>query len=438
VIEGVADGAALTDAALAQAADALEVGAVVDSGCQERLEQPGELGLLRLRERLKELRQRGAARGEQLVEDLSAGGGQVQLQAAAASVPSALEPAGVHEPLDEPSGTRLGQPERRAQLLQGATGRGRDHDQRRGGGSGLSDDRPGRTLLGARRLQCKRPPDVLHDDAHPSCGVCSLAHYGAWPQRRAVLMEGLQELDPDLVAFVEPIERDGYDQTAELLGPGYHVVYQAERDDKGSGVSIASRWPLERVHEVDLRVTPRTSDSLCRTLVAEVRAPEPIGPLLFAAANPSWEMNRERERELQAVATARFLEQLAGERTAHVVLAGDFDAVPEAASIRFISGRQSLEGLSVCYRDAWETIHGAEPGHTFTARNPLVADGEAAWDVDRRIDYIFVRCAHGGPTLDIRSCERLFDVPVDGVWASDHFGVVADLAVPTRDRPFHV
>jgi hypothetical protein len=28
------------------------------------------------------------------------------------------------------------------------------------------------------------------------------------------------------------------------------------------------------------------------------------------------------------------------------------------------------------------------------------------------------------------ACERLFDRPVDGVWASDHFGVVADLEVP--------
>jgi len=29
---------------------------------------------------------------------------------------------------------------------------------------------------------------------------------------------------------------------------------------------------------------------------------------------------------------------------------------------------------------------------------------------------------------------RIFDEPVDGVWASDHFGVVADLALPTRGR----
>jgi endonuclease/exonuclease/phosphatase family metal-dependent hydrolase len=48
-----------------------------------------------------------------------------------------------------------------------------------------------------------------------------------------------------------------------------------------------------------------------------------------------------------------------------------------------------------------------------------------------RIDYVFVRCGvHGGPTMRIKRCERFLDRPVDGVWASDHFGVFADLDFP--------
>jgi len=55
----------------------------------------------------------------------------------------------------------------------------------------------------------------------------------------------------------------------------------------------------------------------------------------------------------------------------------------------------------------------------------LVADPD--WPFGR-IDYVLVRCGeHGGPTLPIAACERIFDTPVDGVWASDHFGLVADL-----------
>ncbi len=102
--------------------------------------------------------------------------------------------------------------------------------------------------------------------------------------------------------------------------------------------------------------------------------------------------------------------------------------MPEAASIRFLSGLQSLDGMSVCYRDAWASVHGTRPGDTFTPSNPLVRDGETAWDIPRRIDYVFVRCDDYGPTLDVRDCRRLFDEPQDGVWASDHFGVLAELA----------
>lgn len=86
--------------------------------------------------------------------------------------------------------------------------------------------------------------------------------------------------------------------------------------------------------------------------------------------------------------------------------------------------------MSVCYRDAWESAHPGDPGHTFSPRNPLVVTGDN-WPLElgRRIDYVMVRCGDHGPTLEVTACERIFDKPVDGVWASDHFGVVADLAI---------
>ena len=36
------------------------------------------------------------------------------------------------------------------------------------------------------------------------------------------------------------------------------------------------------------------------------------------------------------------------------------------------------------------------------------------------------------PTLQVRSCARILDSLVDAVWASDHFGVIADLAARSR------
>jgi endonuclease/exonuclease/phosphatase family metal-dependent hydrolase len=62
---------------------------------------------------------------------------------------------------------------------------------------------------------------------------------------------------------------------------------------------------------------------------------------------------------------------------------------------------------------------------TFTTANAAMnADG---WPF-QRIDYVFVRCRDDGmPTLRVADCRRVFDQPVDDVWASDHFGVLATL-----------
>ncbi|MDQ4054947.1 MAG: hypothetical protein M3237_19950, partial [Actinomycetota bacterium] len=81
---------------------------------------------------------------------------------------------------------------------------------------------------------------------------------------------------------------------------------------------------------------------------------------------------------------AEFLEEVVAARDLPVVLAGDFDAEPTSASVRFWSGRQSLKGRSVAYRDAWELAHPGTAGHTFAGGNPLM---NARWgdDLDRRI-----------------------------------------------------
>ncbi|QNI36021.1 hypothetical protein H7846_13575 [Edaphobacter sp. 4G125] len=204
------------------------------------------------------------------------------------------------------------------------------------------------------------------------------------------------------------------------------------------GISIASRWPLGEVQELDLNVTLRCAGFPAGTLIAEVRAPTPLGSFLFVNHFPHFQLSFERERELQAVVAARFIEDQIRDNSRQVILAGDFDADPDAASIRFWSGRQSLDGISVCYRDAWASTHSNDDtGHTFTPANPVVKDQVVKdmrpfrdWPF-RRIDYIFVRFgAHGGQALDIVQCARIFDKPINGVWASDHFGLVADFAMP--------
>jgi endonuclease/exonuclease/phosphatase family metal-dependent hydrolase len=249
---------------------------------------------------------------------------------------------------------------------------------------------------------------------------------GDWPARRAALRAGLAELRPDVIGFQEAVKDDLHDTAAEIVGPDYEVRHQATGlMGDGNCAAIASRRSIAGWHEVDLQLGPSTADFPATTLIAELDAPE---PLLFVNHLPSWKPQLERERELQAVAAVRRVEELVAERARHVVLAGDLDATPDAASIRFLRGLQSLERTSAYYHDAWERAHPGEPGHTFTTRNPLMtAETDVRVETSRRIDYIFIRCDERGPTLDVRRCDRLFDEPVDGVWASDHFGLVADL-----------
>jgi endonuclease/exonuclease/phosphatase family metal-dependent hydrolase len=257
---------------------------------------------------------------------------------------------------------------------------------------------------------------------------------GDWTARRSALIDGLRELGPDLVAFQDAIKSDEYDQALDLLGSAYHFAHQSRRAADGSGVSIASRWPLGEAREKNLHVTHRTASFPTGALAAEIQVPAPVGTVLLVNKRTSWQLDFEYERELEAVAVARFIEDLVGQRDVHVVLASDMNADPGAASVRFLTGRQSLRSISVCYRDAWESAHPEEPGHTYTPANPRIPD----WDWPfRRIDYIFVRCGeHGGPTLAISACELAFAKPISGVWASDHFGVMADLVIPTWSASF--
>jgi endonuclease/exonuclease/phosphatase family metal-dependent hydrolase len=245
---------------------------------------------------------------------------------------------------------------------------------------------------------------------------------------------GFAALDPDLVALQEVIAHAGYDQARDVLGDGYRIAHHSERETDGQGISIASRWPITAVHEVDLHRGPRPAGFACSALIAEIQAPDPVGPLVFVNHLPDWQLDHEAERERQTLAVARFIDQLAGAEFRHVVVAGDMDASPDAATIRFWTGKQSLAGHSVSYRDAWAACHPGEPGHTFTPENGLTTTAETGdWvlELGRRIDYILVRCGSHGPTLTITGCRRLFDTPVGGVWASDHFGVAADLSAFT-------
>jgi endonuclease/exonuclease/phosphatase family metal-dependent hydrolase len=254
------------------------------------------------------------------------------------------------------------------------------------------------------------------------------------PRRQEIVRQGLHELQPDVVALQEVTRAADVDQARELLGDDVTILdHPAEPPDR-VGACLATRWPVAAVNSLDLHVSP---DALglpwAAAVAAEVELPPPMGSVLVVHHKPNWQLTAEALRERQTVATARWIEDLvAGRSDLPVVVLGDFDATPDAASLRFWTGRQSLNGISVRYEDAWQARHPGLPGLTFDPRNPLVRAGEMKLERGRRIDYILIRSGAHGPALDVADCRVVFDQPVDGIWPSDHYGLLGELRRPAR------
>ena len=255
------------------------------------------------------------------------------------------------------------------------------------------------------------------------------------PRRTGLLNRELRRLSPDVVAFQEVCYPGRRDQLAELIaGTGLHASHQADLlghlppdGDRYGGTALATRRP-HRIREVLEGQSAADPGISWWTLAASV------GEQLVIVPTTPWRLDAEAARERQAVEVTELDERHRSRLP--TIIAGDLNARPEAASIRYLSGLQSLEGRSVHYHDAW-SVAGHGPGHTWTVDNPL-----AATEIERvigqpgqrrRIDYVFVGPAQASPGASGRIVDaRLVgDRPVDGVWLSDHAGVLVDLEVGT-------
>jgi endonuclease/exonuclease/phosphatase family metal-dependent hydrolase len=257
-------------------------------------------------------------------------------------------------------------------------------------------------------------------------------------RRTELINRELRRLAPDLVSFQEVIHSPQRNQLDELIdGTGLHGTHQVDvlqaappHADRFGGSALATRWP-HRINEVlDLRMSDANDVPWC-SLAVTVPLPDE-GELLFVAATTSWRLAAESARERQVVALSDL--DARHRKTLPTIIAGDFNATPEAASIRYLRGLQSLGGRSVRYHDAWE-VAGSGPGYTWNVDNPNAAP-EIGMIVRqpqhrRRVDYVFVGSwdAHPKAICEVKSASLAFDQPLDGIWLSDHFGIVADLDV---------
>jgi endonuclease/exonuclease/phosphatase family metal-dependent hydrolase len=257
-------------------------------------------------------------------------------------------------------------------------------------------------------------------------------------RRAGIINRELRRLNPDLVALQEVVQTSERNQLEQLVdGLDLHCTHQAQVTpaalplvERYGGNAVATRWPHRVVEVLDLRLSDSADVPWC-TLAVLVPVPDE-GDLLFIVTTTSWHLDAESARERQVVALT---DLDARHRTAlPTVIAGDFNATPDAASMRYLTGLQSLGGRSVYYHDAW-AVAGDGPGYTWTVDNPnansVIDQIVRQPDHRRRVDYILVGSwdAHPHGHCRIDAATLAFDQPDDGVWPSDHFGVVVDLDI---------
>jgi endonuclease/exonuclease/phosphatase family metal-dependent hydrolase len=255
-------------------------------------------------------------------------------------------------------------------------------------------------------------------------------------ERMALVRAGVEALAPDLIGFQEIIvRRDGFDQGAWILdGLGFERVFGAAyrwaegtsflpHDGEGDafGNLIASRWPILRT---EVRELPGVETGERRSAIAAL-VDSPWGRLAFTTTHLNWRLDQGWVRERQVVALAALVEAAAADATLPPILTGDLNAEPDSTEIRFLRGLASIDGRSTYLQDAW-SVAGRGPGHTWDNRNPYARYGS---DPDRRIDYVLVGHADQFGRGRIEAARLAMTEPRDGVFPSDHFGVVAEVRV---------
>lgn len=261
-------------------------------------------------------------------------------------------------------------------------------------------------------------------------------------RRIELINQEIGRLDPDLVSLQEVSPGCGSTGLDRVLA-GLDLASTHQNDvlgypmpfaDRYGGAALATRWPHRLVEVVDQRGVDAPDVPWC-TLAAAVEIPN-LGDLVFIGATFSWRLDAEATRERQALALTDLDARHRG--SLPTIIAGDLNATPDAACIRYLAGQQALSGRSVCYHDAWRVANPGAAEHdgaTWSIDNARAASEMAAIirqpQHHRRLDYVFVGSWHAHPRAraEVQAASLVFNAPIEGRWLSDHYGLLVDLEV---------
>ncbi len=253
---------------------------------------------------------------------------------------------------------------------------------------------------------------------------------GPWEERQKAIRAEVLALRPDVVAFQEVLAitpEGGRETQAEqiLEGLGWHVAYAPGHELVPGiffGNALASPHPIRDEERIELPGADRSDQVRC---ILSAVVDTPLGALHAFSTHLNWKHHEGAIRLAQAVRVAEAVDARCprGDALPPVVL-GDFNATPDSDAIRYLKGLHVVSGRSVHFADAWTWTNNQEPGYTFDPDNDFAA---RLHEPARRVDYIFVRCDESGSRGKPQSARLAFHEPIDGVYPSDHYGLVADV-----------
>lgn len=238
-----------------------------------------------------------------------------------------------------------------------------------------------------------------------------------WRLRREKIAHLIRAYHPDVVALQETRHDFRYergrgqgDQLAELTG--YHTTWEVgqvyfpfPRVDEG--LTILTRDSPADVFRRELTQYPHERGDDNRRVVLGVRIAHHAGEVDVYNAHFSLSA---RVRVRNAMESHQFIANYSGDRQAFLL--GDLNALPDTLPIRYLLGQEEVEGLSADFVDCWDLAHPGDEGFTY-----------ASWAPDHRVDYALAR----GLKARIAGAERIGMEGSDGVFPSDHIGIVVDL-----------
>jgi endonuclease/exonuclease/phosphatase family metal-dependent hydrolase len=238
-----------------------------------------------------------------------------------------------------------------------------------------------------------------------------------WNERKSAIVHELEALQPDVIGMQEvlaPVDPSAAgDQAKELAGDlGYEIVYAPACVWGGVtyfGNAILTRYPIATASFEPLPGHANESRSYVHAMLES-----PHGVVPIFVTHLAWRPEDVATR----IAQACFLKQRIDEQVPRtteflpVIVMGDLNAEPHSEEIRI---------LTEDFVDSWATAGDGSDGFTWDRQNEYTHEHDVH---SQRIDYILVR--RPLEPLRLTKTALAFNRRHEGVWPSDHFGLVAD------------